>query len=40
MEELSNDITEMIQNATTEEKTVLQHKLNELAQKVSVWYFI
>ena len=36
MEELSNDITEMIENATTEEKTILQHKLNELAQKVSV----
>lgn len=36
MEELSNDITEMIQNATAEEKTVLQHKLNELAQRISV----
>lgn len=36
MEELSNDITEMIQDSTDEEKTVLQHKLNELAQKITV----
>ena len=34
MHELSEDITEMIENASMEEKQLLQKKLNTLAQKV------
>lgn len=34
MQELSEDITEMIEKASTEEKQLLQKKLNMLAQKV------
>ena len=34
MQELSNDIVEMIEDATAEEKMVLQKKLQTLAQKV------
>lgn len=34
MKELSEDITEMIENASPEEKQLLQKKLNMLAQKV------
>lgn len=34
MKELSEDITEMIEDASTEEKQLLQKKLNTLAQKI------
>ena len=34
MHELSEDITEMIENASMEEKQLLQKKLNTLAQKI------
>lgn len=34
MKELSQDITEMIEDATPEEKAVLQQKLNTLANKI------
>ena len=35
MSELSEDITEMIQNSSPEEKQLLQKKLNMLAQKIT-----
>ena len=34
MHELSEDITDMIHEATPEEKSILQHKLNTLANKI------
>ena len=34
MQELSSDITEMIMDATPEEKSVLQQRLNTLVTKI------